>query len=248
MPCVASPLMVPMPRPLQLVRHELDHVGEVQHGDLPAVLLEGERLRARSAADVEHALGLGEQGREAVGQRPGALARPHAHRADERLQRLRGALEARRPALSQHLGQLHPAAEEVVEVQQAVADEGVVGGVQERSHVGRHDDAVAPPLEVPGVDEHGDHAQRRTLVQAEFLSHLRRRLRPVEERRDQADLERRHEDDLWLPLAREEICACHDASLLPSRSSESSGVRPPSHAERPHRREQPPHGSRTAPA
>ena len=38
--------------------------------------------------------------------------------------------------------------------------------------------------------------------------------RLVEECLDQADLQRRHEDNLWLPLAREEICAGHHASLL----------------------------------
>ena len=46
------------------------------------------------------------------------------------------------------------------------------------------------------------------------MGHLHRRPWLVKERLDQADLKRRHEHDLRLPLAREEIDAGHHASLL----------------------------------
>ena len=122
------------------------------------------------------------------------------------------ALEARRAAVAQHLGQLQPAPEQGVEVSQPVADEGGVGRVQKSSHVGGHDNAVAPPLEIAGVDEHAESRERGALVKVELARHLRRRLRLVEESLDQTDLQGRHENDLRLPLAGEEICAGHGSS------------------------------------
>ena len=63
------------------------------------------------------------------------------------------------PPLAQHLGQLQPAHEQVVEVPQPVADEGLVGRVQQRPDLGCHDHAVAALLEIAGIDQDADHAQ-----------------------------------------------------------------------------------------
>ena len=101
---------------------------------------------------------------------------------------------------------------------QPVADEGIIGRVQERPGVGRHDHAVAALLEVAGIDQDADHAKRGALVEGELLGDLRGRPRLVKQRLDQADLECRHEDDLRLPLAREEIDAGHHVSLFGCRS------------------------------
>ncbi len=100
-----------------------------------------------------------------------------------------------------------------MDVEQAVADEGIVGRVEERSGLRRHDHAIAPLFEVAGIDENANHPSRGALVQRELLGNLRRRLWLVEECTDQVHLQCRHEDDLRLPLAREEFCDGHDASL-----------------------------------
>ena len=115
--------------------------------------------------------------------------------------------------MAQYLGQLQPAHEQVVEVPQPGADKSIVGGVQERPGLRRHDHLIAALLEVTGVDQDADHAKRGALVEGELLGDLRGRPRLVKQRPDQADLKGRHEDDLWLPLAREEVDAGHRVSL-----------------------------------
>ena len=62
--------------PREVFCHEVDHLGEVEHRHLPALLLEGQGLGGRPAADVEHGLGGRKQRRQALGQRPRPLARP----------------------------------------------------------------------------------------------------------------------------------------------------------------------------
>jgi hypothetical protein len=58
-------------------------------------------------------------------------------------------------------------------------------------------------FEVAGIDQYADHPNRSSLVEGELLGDPRRRPRLVKECLDQADLQRRHENDLRLPLARE---------------------------------------------
>ena len=96
---------------------------------------------------------------------------------------------------------------------QPVADEGIIGRVQERPGLRCHDHLVAALLEVAGIDQDADHAKRSALVEGELLGDLRGRPRLVKQRPDQADLQCRHEDDLRLPLAGEEVDAGHCVSL-----------------------------------
>ena len=130
-------------------------------------------------------------------------------------------------AVMQYLRQLRPTDEEAVEMEQPVADEGFIARIQEPPHLRRHHHTVAPLFEIAGVDEHADHAQRRALVEGELLGHYLRLQGRLEQRLDPADLERRHEDDLGLPLAGKEICVSHDASLLNSAHAWSDSSRSP---------------------
>jgi len=102
-------------------------------------------LRTRPTADVEHGLGQREQGRRALGQRPGPLASSDAHGADEGLQRILCELQARRTTLAQHVGQLQPAHQQVVEVPEPVADEGVIGWVDDPAQQGAAPLTRPPP-------------------------------------------------------------------------------------------------------
>ena len=65
-------------------------------------------------------------------------------------------------------------------MEQAVAGVLLAAAVEQRSHLGRHDEAVAAAFEPAGVDQDIDDAQSRTLVERKGAHQLLRRARLVE--------------------------------------------------------------------